>query len=192
MGNREALLAGARTCLLEKGFDRTTVRDIATAAGVSMAAIGYHFGSRENLLFQALFSILDEWGDLAGRALVPAETPDLNPAGAYERMWDDLLAQARAYPRMWLASLELFMQAQRQPDLLPHLMEGIRQGRSGMAAILESVPEADVSARSVRTLGMVQVALMSGVVIQMLSDPENAPTGADVVEGLRALAKITG
>ncbi|MFC0507455.1 TetR/AcrR family transcriptional regulator [Micromonospora costi] len=192
MGNREALLAGARTCLLDKGFDRTTVRDIATAAGVSMAAIGYHFGSRENLLFQALFSILDEWGDLSGRALVPDGASDASPAEAYERMWDDLLAQARAHPKMWLVSMELFMQAQRQPDLLPHLTDGIRQGRSGMAAILESVPESDVSERSVRTLGMVQVALMSGVVIQMLSDPENAPTGADVVAGLRALARITG
>ncbi|MEV4198620.1 TetR/AcrR family transcriptional regulator [Micromonospora globbae] len=192
MGNREALLAGAKTCLLEKGFERTTVRDIATTAGVSMAAIGYHFGSRENLLFQALFSILDEWGDLSGRALVPADAPDLGPAEAYERMWDELLAQARAHPKTWLASMELFMQAQRQPELLPHLTDGIRQGRSGMAAILESVPEPDVSERSVRTLGMVQVALMSGVVIQMLSDPEHAPTGADVVEGLRALAKIIG
>ncbi|MER7330773.1 MULTISPECIES: TetR/AcrR family transcriptional regulator [unclassified Micromonospora] len=192
MGNREALLAGARTCLLEKGFDRTTVRDIATTAGVSMAAIGYHFGSRENLLFQALFSILDEWGDVAGRALVPADEPGTSRAEAYERMWDELLAQARAHPKMWLVSIDLFLRAQRQPDLLPQLTEGIRQGRSGMAAILESVPEAEVPERSVRTLGMVQLALMSGVIMQMLSDPDNPVTGADVVAGLRALAKITG
>ncbi|MDO3704023.1 TetR family transcriptional regulator [Micromonospora sp. C28SCA-DRY-2] len=192
MGNREALLAGARACLLEKGFDRTSVRDIATTAGVSMAAIGYHFGSRENLLFQALFSLLDEWGDLAGRALVPADAPDLSPEQAYERMWDDLLAQARAHPKLWLTSVELFMQAQRQPDLLPQLADGMRQGRSGMAAILASVPEAEVPDRTVRTLGMVQLALMSGVIMQALADPGNAPTGADVVAGLRALGKIVG
>ncbi|MEV4478943.1 TetR/AcrR family transcriptional regulator [Micromonospora coxensis] len=192
MGNRDALLAGAKACLLDKGFERTTVRDIATTAGVSMAAIGYHFGSRENLLFQALFSLLDEWGDLAGRALVPAGEVGVGPAEAYERMWDELLAQARAHPRMWLVSIELFLQAQRQPDLLPQLTDGVRQGRSGMAAILESVAESEVSERSVRTLGMVQLALMSGVIIQMLSDPDSTLTGADVVAGLRALARITG
>lgn len=61
MGNREDLLAGARRCLEEKGYLRTTVRDIATASKVSMAAIGYHFGSREVLLNQALFAAMDEW-----------------------------------------------------------------------------------------------------------------------------------
>lgn len=192
MGNREALLAGAKTCLLEKGFDRTTARDIATAAGVSLAAIGYHFGSRENLLFQALFAILDEWGDLSGRALVPAGEPGLSPAAAYERMWDELLAQARTHPKMWLVSMDLFMQAQRQPELMPHLTDGIRQGRSGMAGILTGTPEAELPEPTVRTLGTVQMALMSGVIIQMLADPERAPTGADVVAGLRALAKIVG
>ncbi|MGK5675664.1 hypothetical protein ACSNOB_22815 [Micromonospora sp. URMC 106] len=35
----------------------------------------------------------------------------------------------------------------------------MRQGRSGIAAILESVPEAEVPQRSVRTLGMIQRAL---------------------------------
>jgi AcrR family transcriptional regulator len=54
MGNREALLSGAKQSLLEKGYDRSTVRDITAAAGgVSMAAIGYHFGSREALLTAA-------------------------------------------------------------------------------------------------------------------------------------------
>lgn len=191
MGNREALLAGARECLLEKGFDRSSVRDIATAAGVSMAAIGYHYGSRENLLFQAMFAILDEWGDISGRALVPPGGRDVDPAVAYTRLWDDLIAKALEFPRMWLLSLDLFMQAQRNPELAPTLNDGLRQGRSGMTGILENKPEEEVSPASVRTLGMVQVALMSGVVMQALADPDNAPTGADVVAGLRALAKIT-
>jgi hypothetical protein len=39
MGNRDALLSAAKKCLLEKGYNRTTARDIASAAGVSLAAI---------------------------------------------------------------------------------------------------------------------------------------------------------
>ncbi|WP_336215799.1 TetR/AcrR family transcriptional regulator [Nonomuraea sp. LPB2021202275-12-8] len=190
MGNREDLLAGAKQCLRDKGYDRTSVRDIASAAGVSMAAIGYHYGSREALLNQALFEILDDWGDTLGRALVPQAGG--SAVRAYERMWDDLLGQAKAHPDLWLATVELFMQAQRQPELRPPLAEGIGQGRRGMAAILESVPEDEVSERSARTLGMVQAALMSGVIVQVLSDPDNAPTAAEVLEGLRALTKVLG
>ena len=64
MGNREDLLNGAKVCLLEKGYARTTARDIASASGVSLAAIGYHFGSKEALLGEALQQALAEWGDV--------------------------------------------------------------------------------------------------------------------------------
>lgn len=188
MGNREALLAGAKSCLREKGYDRTSVRDIATTAGVSMAAIGYHYGSRETLLNQALFEILDEWGDSMGRALVPGA--DGSTERHFEQMWEGLIADFTAHPDLWLASLELFMQAQRQPELRAALGEGMAEGRRGMAAILESVPESEVAETSVRTLGSVQLALMSGLMIQHLGDPATAPTAAEVLQGLRGLGDL--
>src|SRR6516225_8755418 len=61
MGNREALLAGAKRCLIEKGYARTTARDIAAASGVSLAAIGYHFGSKDALMNQAIYEFVGEW-----------------------------------------------------------------------------------------------------------------------------------
>ncbi|MEV5983189.1 TetR family transcriptional regulator [Streptomyces sp. NPDC052114] len=188
MGNREALLAGAKECLREKGYDRTSVRDIATAAGVSMAAIGYHYGSRESLLSQALFEILDEWGDSMGRALAP--DADGSALRHFEELWAGLIAEFTAHPDLWLASMELFMQAQRRPELRPVLADGTAQGRRGMAALLEGVPEDEVRDSSVRTLGSVQLALMSGVMIQHLGDPANAPSAAEVLEGVRRLAEL--
>ncbi|MFB6946944.1 MULTISPECIES: TetR/AcrR family transcriptional regulator [unclassified Streptomyces] len=188
MGNREALLVGAKACLREKGYDRSSVRDIATAAGVSMAAIGYHYGSREALLNQALFEMLDEWGDAMGRALVP--DADGSTKRHFEQMWEGLIADFGAHPDLWLASVELFMQAQRQPELRAALADGTAQGRRGMAAILRGVPEDQVPEESVRTIGSVQVALMSGMLIQHLSDPAAAPTADEVLEGLRGLADL--
>ena len=37
MGNREDLLAGARRVILEQGVAKATAREIANAAGVSLA-----------------------------------------------------------------------------------------------------------------------------------------------------------
>ncbi len=188
MGNREALLAGAKTCLREKGYDRSSVRDIATAAGVSMAAIGYHYGSREALLNQALFELLDAWGDAMGRALVPGA--DGSTREHFEQLWQSLIDDFGAHPDLWLASVELFMQARRRPELRSALAEGTAQGRRGMAAILAGAPEEEVAERSVRTLGSVQLALMSGLMIQHLSDPEAAPTASEILEGLRAIGEL--
>ena len=78
MGNREDLLAGALACLKTKGWTRTTVRDIAAAAGVNHAAIGYHFGSREALLIEAFTQAMDAWGaqtEAAVRDAVAAGPP---------------------------------------------------------------------------------------------------------------------
>jgi len=186
MGNRDALLAGAKACLREKGYERTSVRDIATSAGVSMAAIGYHYGTREALLNQALFEILDERGDAMSRAL-GADTDSFDQ-GQFARMWQALVDDFAANRDVWLASLELFMQAQRQPGLRQALAAGTTQGRRGVAAILARVPEDQVSEKAVRTLGSVQLALMSGLMIQHLSDPDTAPSADEIVEGLRGLA----
>ena len=72
MTNRDALLLAARKCLLDKGYNRTTARDIASAAGVSLAAIGYHFSSKETLLTEALLLAFGEWDQDLQRALQTA------------------------------------------------------------------------------------------------------------------------
>ncbi|WP_143860786.1 TetR/AcrR family transcriptional regulator, partial [Nocardia cerradoensis] len=40
--------------VLERGLAKVTARDIANAAGVSLAAIGYHFGSKDQLVTEAI------------------------------------------------------------------------------------------------------------------------------------------
>jgi AcrR family transcriptional regulator len=47
---REHILIVAEELFGEKGFDGTSVRDIAQVAGVNLAMISYYFGSKEKLL----------------------------------------------------------------------------------------------------------------------------------------------
>ena len=47
---REHILAVAEDLFGNRGFDGTSVRDIATGAGVNLAMISYYFGSKEKLL----------------------------------------------------------------------------------------------------------------------------------------------
>ena len=61
--------------MLEKGYARTTARDIASAAGVSLAAIGYHFSSKEALLTEML-SDISERLLAGGRQCVAAARDD--------------------------------------------------------------------------------------------------------------------
>ncbi|WP_433428546.1 TetR/AcrR family transcriptional regulator [Nonomuraea sp. CA-141351] len=192
MGNREDLLAGARRCLEEKGWARTTVRDISAAAGVSMAAIGYHFGSREALLNAALVEAMREWGEEIGAAMAAVDSSGAAPAERFEALWEQLIASIGEHRTLWLANLEAMVQAEHSPELRDQLVAGQREGRRGMAAHLVGGDEADIPEREVRTVGSVHLALLLGVMAQWLNDPEHSPTGAEVLAGLRTLASQFG
>jgi AcrR family transcriptional regulator len=48
-GVRDRLLDTAEELFCERGFDETSIRDLAAAAGCNIASVNYHFGSKENL-----------------------------------------------------------------------------------------------------------------------------------------------
>lgn len=187
MGNREDLLAAAKQCLLEKGYDRTTVRDIASAANVSMAAIGYHYGSREALLNQALFEAMGDWGNRVGGAFAPDPSVPDTPAAQFESKLARLIDSLQDNRQFWLASYEAFMQAQRSPEMREQMAAGQLDGKQGLAAMVAKVPEDEVPESEVRTVGAAQMALVSGLMIQWLTDPDAAPTASEVMTGLRKL-----
>jgi AcrR family transcriptional regulator len=186
MGNREDLLDGAVRCLHDKGWAKTTVRDIAAAAGVSHAAIGYHFGSREALLTAALIRAIDEWGDAVAKAAAQSASEGDRLAAE----WGAVVATFGTHRAMWRATIDAAVQAEHHPKLHELLADGQEEGRRGGAAALLGIPEDEVAEESVRTLGSVQNALISGVMMQWILDPERAPSGADVAAGLRALADL--
>lgn len=57
---RALILQVAGRLFAEKGFDRTTSREICLAAGTNMAAVNYHFGSRDGLYEAVLVEAHDQ------------------------------------------------------------------------------------------------------------------------------------
>jgi len=49
-GTRSRILDTAEELFSEQGFDRVSIRDITKKARVNLAAINYHFGSKEDLI----------------------------------------------------------------------------------------------------------------------------------------------
>jgi AcrR family transcriptional regulator len=188
MGNREDLLAGALECLKTKGWTRTTVRDIAAAAGVNHAAIGYHFGSREALLIAAFGQAMDEWGAQSQQAARAAASAGADGRQRYEAFWRGVIDSYGQNRWLWLATIEAAVQAEHTPKLRELMAAGLREGRNGLAAGLLGIPEDDVTGEPEQALGSVQLALMSGILVQWLLDPDAAPSAKHVADGIVALA----
>jgi AcrR family transcriptional regulator len=52
---KERILDAAEALFMEHGFEATSLRQLTAAAGVNLAAVNYHFGSKEEL-FQAVLT----------------------------------------------------------------------------------------------------------------------------------------
>jgi AcrR family transcriptional regulator len=186
MGNREDLLAGARNCLLEKGYARTTARDIAAASGVSLAAIGYHFGSKDALLNEAMYQAIGEWGDQIEQAFGKSAGED--PGERFEKIWADIAETFDRNRALWLASFEMVMQVDHIPGAREAFAQALPMARSGLCAIFLGIDEAEVTPELAMTVGGVLYSLMSGLFIQRFADPDRVPDGAQIARGVRAVS----
>jgi AcrR family transcriptional regulator len=161
MGNREDLLAGARRVILEQGVAKATAREIAAAAGVSLAAIGYHFGSKDRLVTEALTQALstgvgDAMEDLVSRH---AAAPMLH---GFAALWNGMPEVFATHREALLASLENAVRVlrERDSDTGEDLAAATGHGYEGIAERLRAarpeLTEADVDAVAKLDYALVQ------------------------------------
>lgn len=58
MSTKDRIIEAAEILFALNGYDGTSLRDITERAGVNVAAVNYHFGSKENLLIELLDRII--------------------------------------------------------------------------------------------------------------------------------------
>lgn len=77
---RAKILAAAEQLFAREGFDRVTLRQIARAAGQrNVAAVQYHFGSKEGLLSSLVDAHRSEIDDLRAERLAAMESDSTDP-----------------------------------------------------------------------------------------------------------------
>lgn len=96
------ILDSARKIFVEKGFDGTSIRDIATDAEVNIAMVNYYFRSKENL-FQQVF--IDIYGNLLENAIA-GENENLNLRQKIDLLVSFILDNVSKTPRLPLFVIE--------------------------------------------------------------------------------------
>jgi len=187
MGHREDLLAGAVACLREKGYARTTARDVVAASGTNLGSIGYHYGSMEALLNAAVMAGIRDFADELARAMDTEIDPAATPIERFEQYWTRVLDAFAAHRQVFLGSFDMFALAQRVPEVRTAIADGLQGGRFMWAGLLHGA-DPDADPQRAHAIGSVHQALLSGVLVQWLVDPERAPTGAQLAYGLREIA----
>ncbi|MFE1593752.1 TetR/AcrR family transcriptional regulator [Nocardia sp. NPDC058705] len=176
MGTREDLLDAAKQCLATRGYARTTVRDIVAASGTNLAAINYHFGTRDKLLQQAM---LESSAEAVTQILEALPAPDpSDPTARLEAFWQSLITSFTENPPLWHANAESLNQALHSPELRTELAAAQSRARH---ALTEAFGNGNP------TVGALLQTMISGLLLQWLIDPESAPTPTELTAGARAL-----
>ena len=186
MGHRTDLLAGAKRCLSELGYARTTARDLVRASGTNLASIGYHFGSKEALLDEAMRVAIEEWGSEIGQALAADGIADSTPRDRFVATWTRIIKTFTTHRQLWIATIEALAQSERSPQVRAFLAEAMQQGREGLPDLFGG-PAAPAGDR--QAVGSLYQALMTGIGVQWLIDPERAPSARDLAVALRAVGE---
>ena len=185
---REALLEAAIRCIREKGYARTTQRDLVAASGANPRSITYHFGSKERLMAEAL-------GEAFRRRSVPMMEASAargdTAAASFAGTFAGLLAAVSADRELAFALTDAISQA-RADDVRAALAEHYElMRRQGTALVEATLGEAFAEAGGdARTLSSTLLALFDGLVLQGLVDPEGPPAADALLASLRAALRV--
>jgi AcrR family transcriptional regulator len=180
---REALIDGALRCLEEQGYASVRTRDIAAAANANLASIGYHFGSKDELLGQALREGFRRWlGEVA--AAVP-QVGSAPPHQWLQQLATSLRSSVERHRNFVLAFLEAVARAPRDEALRESLAESYRETRDAVGILL-NLGDDEIG----RSLASTLIATFDGLLIQWLIDPQATPGDKDLLTGMDRLAGL--
>jgi len=194
-GHRERLLEAAIACLQEKGYARTTSRDLVAASGTNLASIGYHFDSKERLLNVAVAEAFQRW--LKPLVALAAEP---GPAAPLERLQrglagvTDTLEENRP---LVAAALEAWAQLPRSEDLRATMKSGYDDfHRAITATVRDAFAEVGVGEVDAEALATLIIALFDGLLVRWQLEPDDPPSAerltAAAQGALAALVALAG
>jgi AcrR family transcriptional regulator len=188
-GNREKLLRAATICLREKGYARTTARDLAAVSGANLASIGYHFGGKEALLNQAVAE-----GTRAWMSAVEEEAFTGGPAGPRERLRRTLAAIVDRFEEFepYLRSfVEAFPPALRSQELKESMAAAYQDVRVAGGEMFQRIlaDGGSLEQGEAQVLAAMVMAMGDGLILQWLLDPANTPTSDQIIDAVDAAAR---
>ena len=169
--NRERLIAAGYTVLSEKGYEATTVKEVAHVAGVSPGLFHYYFASKDELLL----AVLREAGTRYGQMMQELRT--VGPTDHFlEAAFMALCKRVMQEPEWYRIRYELFALGLRNPTFLPMLGEMLAHARHMFTQAFQKSNGGDE--RRAQSLAAVILAGIDGLALQQLAQPDADLSGA--------------
>lgn len=186
---KSRILDSAEELFMEHGFEATSLRLITTAAGVNLAAVNYHFGSKEELFQAVLTRRLDPMNQDRMRLLSAYESAAGNKPLTCEKiisaMFIPALKLARDHRTGGKNFLKLLGRAYADPApfirefLSSQYAEMIARFRAAFAHALPNIPREELSWRLHFVMGALSYTLAGTDALKMIAQFQPGETEND-------------
>lgn len=167
---RSRLLRSAARIFSAKGFDKTTLEEIAEEAGFSKGAVYSNFEGKDELFFCLIESRIDE--RIRAMENVPGSGGAL--ADIAKRRAELLIDIVASEPEWQILFIEYWLRAVRNPALLERFVVRRRMMRERITRHLEEsgVFNRDAASIPASSYAVLLLALSNGLGIEGIIDPE--------------------
>ena len=186
---RESILNASEQLFIEQGHDATSLRQITRAAHVNLAAVNYHFGSKEALVQAVLKRRLGALNELRMSALDALETASggapLKPSQILDAFFGTLLRMAARQDGEGAGMLILLERTMTDPAGFIHTLFAQEYGpvlerfRQALFRALPDVPQDEIIWRFQFMLGATSFAIVGPRALRRAVGWQPVAEGAD-------------
>jgi AcrR family transcriptional regulator len=178
---RSELVHAAIEVIAERGFDRTTIRDIARSAGAATGSVHYYFKNKDELLQAAFDELETRFRDRVAETLATVESPREKLVALVEVF----CGEGADVTQGWVVQIDVWQQAGRHHAFRETFVEAHNWWVHLIAATLQ----AGVARKEFRPIADVRrtatelAALMDGLGIYYVTDQVESAFAREIVLG---------
>lgn len=177
---RERILDAGERLFMAHGYEGTSMRQITGEAGVNLAAVNYHFGSKESLMQEVFRRRLDWLNEERMRVLdaleVEAAGQPVKPSAIVDAFFGTLLRMAGDENRGGMTFLRLLGRTLTEPSefiraVLAHEYQAVMDRyKEALFRALPEVPKAEIVWRFHFMLGATSYAIAGTDALRLVTD----------------------
>lgn len=171
---QERLLAAAATVFAAKGFEKTTLEEVAETAGFSKGAVYSNFAGKDEIFFALMERLVEERIKSVEQAISGCTTLEDS-----SRIAGNLLSQMTLQKPEWqVLFIEYWLRAIRNPELQKRYINRREPLRARIAAVFEGLAQTNglKFPLAAKSHAVAILALSNGLALEGLIDPEAVPT----------------
>lgn len=159
------------TVLSKKGYDNTTINDIADTAGVSRGILHYYFKDKEDMIAKALeFGFEPIWDSSVGSLSNSKSAEEL-----VDNMIETLKKNVQENPDFSALLFEMWVSGRRSKKIQTVFRDGLTEAIKRLTKILGLAAEMGIiKINPAESEGIIRIllAMYYGLAIQLLTDPD--------------------